>query len=404
MKEIKNVGFKRAFEEGERRIIAGYASVEIKDDYGTIITREALKMALPEYMKNPILRYQHQPEPIGKVLWEYKTENGEILKTGVDDKGLFIVGEIINDPDAKKANEVWALIKNGIITGFSVGGQVLDTERGIDATYITRIKLFEVSVVDLPANEKSHFKIYRNEEIEGGNMEGNIGEDIKNWLERKSFPWDECIRKMKKEGHSDESAARICAAIKNRTVRHMVEWGLADNYNEAYKLLREKIKTDIIFGYVINRLAELSIKEKDRNLNIFENHTDNQGVNMNGENIERQETNAPTNPQEQNNNANNNQGNNTPSAIEQRVEALENAISEINNTLTQMAQKIADLEAFINQEETNEENPPQEAEVSAGVMTERKGEIKDEENINTQNLSREVRLNLWRQKYMERGE
>ena len=380
--------FTRALEEDGKRIIAGYASVEVKDSFGTIITTDALRAALPDYMKNPVLRYQHQPEPIGKVLWRYVTQDGKVLETGVDNRGLFIVAEIINDPAATRANEVWALIKAGIITGFSVGGEMVETmQRGGD-TYITKIRLYEISVVDLPANDQSHFRVYRQNEI----TEKEIGLAIKDWLERKRYPWDQCIKDMKKQGHSDESAARICAAIKNRTVRHMLEYGLARTYTEAYELLIRKLQEDPIFAYVIRRLHETSTELERKLYKEGEHIVGQDGVNMTDE-IERQDAQQAGGGQEQAAPAPA-----APNPLEERVSALEQAVSDINTTLADVVQQLADLKAMLTQEQQEEQPAPPtapEGEVAAGMMTERKGAVKeDEQQLDVKSLERSKRVEL----------
>ncbi len=134
-----------------RRIIAGYASVEVVDRDGEIVKREALEKALAEYMENPIIRWMHKEEPIGKVLNAY-----------VDDKGLFVEAYITDKtPEGKKA---WGLIEDGIVKAFSIGGSVLNKEYktledGKSVGVITDLTLREISVVDIPANPKSFFEI-----------------------------------------------------------------------------------------------------------------------------------------------------------------------------------------------------------------------------------------------------
>lgn len=75
--------------------------------------------------------------------------------------------------------------------------------------------------------------------------------------ERPEYPWDQCISDMKSQGHDDDSAAKICAAIKNRTVSRTLELGLAKTPEEARKVVAEKVKSDPLFSYLAGKVQEL---------------------------------------------------------------------------------------------------------------------------------------------------
>lgn len=263
-------------EAGERRIIAGYASVPIVDSFKTIFTLEALQGALDDFMQHPVLRYMHD-QPVGLVIEAYEDSNGIVHKTHIDDNGLYVVAELAHG--TQLADDAWTLIQQGVITGFSIGGSVENPERDIEFKQIDgervgiihRLKLNEISIVDLPANEAARFKIVRQEDLQsapdsgaqeekrGISMEEEKEEEIRG-AEILRWSWDACMSEMKSEGYSEETAAKICAAIKNRTVRHMVEYGLAGDYQEALELLKRKLQEDAIFGYVVSRLKEAYMK------------------------------------------------------------------------------------------------------------------------------------------------
>jgi HK97 family phage prohead protease len=137
----------------EKRIIRGVASLEEVDRDREIIALDAIDKSLEGYKQNPIIRFMHK-EPIGRAIPE---------QTFVDrmDKA-FIVTAYITDK-TQIAKEAWALIDEGIIKSFSVGGKVLEKEAvkegGREVTKITNMELYEVSVVDIPSNRKSFFEI-----------------------------------------------------------------------------------------------------------------------------------------------------------------------------------------------------------------------------------------------------
>lgn len=138
--------------DAEGRFIEGYASVETLDSQDEIISKEALAEALDSYMANPIIRYMHQPQPIGKA-----------VEARVDSKGLWIKAYI--SKNTKIAKEAWGLIEEGILKSFSIGGKLVkfvdyyDKLMNKNVRKITKMALKEISVVDIPANPESFFSV-----------------------------------------------------------------------------------------------------------------------------------------------------------------------------------------------------------------------------------------------------
>ena len=124
-----------------RRKFSGYASVfGGVDSYGDTIIPGAYKSTL-ENRKRPVqLRWNHYGDIIGK--W---TEIRE------DEKGLWVEGELT--PGHSKAEDVYALLKHGGVSGLSIGYRPVksaDNEHGGDDLY--EIELIEISVVESPAD------------------------------------------------------------------------------------------------------------------------------------------------------------------------------------------------------------------------------------------------------------
>lgn len=131
------------------RIIEGYFTTTEIDRGGDISLPSAFEKTLVSYMKNPIVTYMHSiKDVIGKVL-EYK----------VDDMGIWVKAQIAKG--VKLADEVWALIEQGIIKGFSYGYKTLQAEPGnIDGrkvNYLKEVELYEIAVVTLPMNGSALF-------------------------------------------------------------------------------------------------------------------------------------------------------------------------------------------------------------------------------------------------------
>lgn len=146
-------------QKGNKRIIAGYASVVIPDDEGDIITYDALKNGIKTLLNDKSyanILLNHQNIPIGKIIEQY----GD-LETHVDDKGLFIVAEIRDDLEI--ANQVWEQILKGEINGFSIAGEVIDADYCSSEEACNRkiksLNIFEISVCKCPVNPMSTFQV-----------------------------------------------------------------------------------------------------------------------------------------------------------------------------------------------------------------------------------------------------
>lgn len=138
--------------KGKRRLIRGYASVgDVIDRQNEVITLEALNGARDDLLNNFTVFYEHKHSepPIGKV-----------IDAKVDSKGLLITVEL-----SKTAETIWTLIEEGILHCFSIGGRVVGEREAKDESTgnlhkeITKINLFEVSVVGLPACAEAQFEL-----------------------------------------------------------------------------------------------------------------------------------------------------------------------------------------------------------------------------------------------------
>lgn len=105
-----------------RRIVEGWCSLGGVDWEDEEILSTALPQAVEVYArKNPVILWDHKREfPIGQLLeWE------------VSERGLFVRFRILDasdfdDPDSeilKKCNEVWGLVRRGIVRGLSWNGR-----------------------------------------------------------------------------------------------------------------------------------------------------------------------------------------------------------------------------------------------------------------------------------------
>lgn len=135
---------------------SGYASVfNIEDSYKDIILPNAFKGTLKQrnISKDIKLLWQHSPEePIGSF---------NVIKE--DSVGLYVEGQLLMD--VARAKEAYSLIKNGSISGLSIGYNVneafVNKETGIRV--ISDVDLWEISVVTFPANNLANITHIKNE-------------------------------------------------------------------------------------------------------------------------------------------------------------------------------------------------------------------------------------------------
>ncbi len=92
------------------------------------------------------------------------------------------------------------------------------------------------------------------------NVGDNVGDNSKKPVEA-DYPWDDCIADMQAQGHDADSAARICAAIKNSTVSHAMLFKLAKTPAEARKLVAERMTKDPLFAYLADEVERLKTSQ-----------------------------------------------------------------------------------------------------------------------------------------------
>jgi hypothetical protein len=128
-------------------LVEGIASSESRDCQKEIITADAMKAALPEYMKFANVREMHQPKAAG-VATECEVIDGQTM-----------LKALIVDPTAI------IKVESGTYKGFSIGGKVTSRD-SVDKTIITGIELSEISLVDRPANPDAVFNMYKMDNVD----------------------------------------------------------------------------------------------------------------------------------------------------------------------------------------------------------------------------------------------
>jgi len=226
-------------------VVAGYASVEMVDKQGDLITKPALKDAFGKFMKSPGFRnvqLAHSNIQVGEVIPNYEDTSGRVWKSEVDETGMFVVIKLRDD--IEKAREVAAEIRKGNLKSFSIGGQAFERVNKHDGTRgdyreISRMELHEVTICEKGINPEAQFRILKEDTTnKGENMtdEENTMSELQNVLERLSKRLDD----------ADEAEAAVKAedtekAMKEKKEKKNDEDG---NMEESEKMDKKKGEDD----------------------------------------------------------------------------------------------------------------------------------------------------------------
>lgn len=150
----------------EKRTVSGFASLDNIDKQGDKITSEANRKAFSGFRGN--VRLMHQPIPAGRVT------SFEERKYYDPDDGTQYTGVYVNTYVSKGAQDIWEMVLDRTLTGFSIGGAIKDYDveydeaTGNSVRVITDYDLVELSLVDSPANQLAN--IFSIEKTENGNV------------------------------------------------------------------------------------------------------------------------------------------------------------------------------------------------------------------------------------------
>lgn len=161
-------------------IVEGYASTFDRepDSYGDVIA--------PGAFADTLARWRETGKPI-PLLYGHSTEDpeyniGKVVEAYEDERGLFVRCEF--DADNPKAQYVRKLVQQGRLYQFSFAYQVLDAgtvelESGIEAYELRKLDLFEVSLVQIPANQHAEVTEVKSgqPEVKAGRRNSKADED-----------------------------------------------------------------------------------------------------------------------------------------------------------------------------------------------------------------------------------
>lgn len=138
--------FEKDVGEEDNIYISGYASTTSPDRAGDVVPSTVWNKGLENYLKNPvILAYHDHEKPVGRM-----------VDSKVDSKGLWIKARISSASD-----EIFKLVKDSVLTAFSVSFRVMDAEYNavLDLFVVKELELIEISVVSVPMNQDTLFSL-----------------------------------------------------------------------------------------------------------------------------------------------------------------------------------------------------------------------------------------------------
>lgn len=156
----------------QKRQVSGFATLDNFDSHGDIVLAEASQKAFARFRGN--IREMHQPIAVGKMV-DFREEEFFDSATQKFFRGIFATAYV-----SKGAQDTWEKVLDGTLSGFSIGGSIVDsdTEWNKDSQtnvrFIKDYELIELSLVDSPANHLAN--IFSIEKMAGGDkvMKGMV--------------------------------------------------------------------------------------------------------------------------------------------------------------------------------------------------------------------------------------
>lgn len=201
-------------------LIRGYASTFGNvDRVGDVVVAGAFKDTIKEHQDSnrPVrMLYQHDGcELIGGFIPSSLFE---------DDRGLYVEGEI--NLEVQRGAEAYALAKQGVLSDMSIGYSVEDFDLKDGIRYLTKIRLWEISLVAEPANPKA--KITGVKTVE----------EIRNTLKKKS----DFEKVLRDAGFSRSSAKFMASLVDNNKLTDIDREG--DVMEEKSEELRDEVTAE----------------------------------------------------------------------------------------------------------------------------------------------------------------
>lgn len=159
----------------ENRLVSGYATLDNMDSQGDIVLAEASADAFARARGN--IREMHQPIAAGHLV-DFREDEYYDTETQKFYRGIYVTAYV-----SKGADSTWEKVLDGTLTGFSIGGNILEAsnefvkEADANVRFIKKYDLVELSLVDNPANQLANvFSIQKAADGSVTKMTGMVAE------------------------------------------------------------------------------------------------------------------------------------------------------------------------------------------------------------------------------------
>lgn len=197
------------------RTVIGFATIDNVDFAGDVVPIEASIKAFQRFRGN--IRVQHDKNrPVGKLLG-FEVAEVHNPETGETHKGILVAVQV-----SEGAEDVWKMVEDGTLSGFSIGAAVLraskifneESKRSIQV--IDEYVLTELSLVDSPMNELTNvISVHKSFDYQGEEVEKDFTQSSLLWcaVDRKArkskdtaIPCSDCGEPMVSLGYIQDNA------------------------------------------------------------------------------------------------------------------------------------------------------------------------------------------------------
>lgn len=254
--EIKDIS------EAEGGEIKAYAATfdRIRDSYGDIIA--------PGAFAKTLATWQESGHPI-PLLFGHRTDDprmniGSVVEASEDEKGLLVKARF--DADSEVAQYSRKLVKEGRLTKLSFAYDVLDSapvvlEDGTKANELRELKLYEISLVPIPANELTEVLEVKDGEHDDAHTDivEALTEDDEEHGEEKS------VEVSEKAPAGEEAPAGIAEAL--ATIRELADRldGIAEMIDDMAERLGVLVDAQKSMEDIIAKAGEAEAAKTDDN-------------------------------------------------------------------------------------------------------------------------------------------
>jgi hypothetical protein len=221
----------------ERRIVSGFATLDNLDKQGDVVPADASLRAFESFRGN--IREMHQPKAVGKVV-SFREDSYFDPETQKFYNGIYVSAYV-----SKGAEDTWLKVTEKILTGFSIGGvvkeseDVYDEELGQAYQVIKDYELSELSLVDNPANQFANVLSIEKGELTGYLAKASFenvfwcrNDDVVKMSDESNANCPQCSKSMSNIGYvesNDPEKAVMVKAIVSDTKVQEIQNGITEN-------------------------------------------------------------------------------------------------------------------------------------------------------------------------------